>query len=225
MFDSGTDFKPGPGTLLLMGILLVILFFFPWVGLIVGGEEFSGGKDTSTLKLWKASGWQLLRGDYSLSEKLKYHAPATNKKPPKAKPQFILGLIAPALLLLITGLSLTGKLPSRIVGMSILVPAILGIIVVVMAFSVDYAGDWLEEEKASVVVRDDPTTEESRQNEGGPGMGTGGSSVGTYTKEQWEAHEEFTRSLCRTKPTFLVWTSLVLYSILGLCGLVNLKAP
>jgi hypothetical protein len=217
MYDTGTSFKPGPGVMLVAGILLGGLFFLPWLRLSIDSRRLAGRGEGMKQEIFHTSGWQLMKGDFSPSKEFKYRAAKTRKEEPqKARPWFVLGLVAPGLLLLIAALSLTGKFPEGTAAKCVLVPAALGIIVMILGISVNYADEQIEEVKAQDAARVKETVEAE-------GDAAAESTQSTYTEEGWKAYEEFTRSLFKTEKTFIFWMTLAVYALLGVCGLVSLK--
>jgi len=129
-----------PGVSLPLGIVLVILFFLPWVEMTCAGTPVG-----------EASGWELTVGEMSMSgnmpEQMRAQQDSGDDEGPDGRPWFILGLIVPAILLLVGALGAAGRLPSKTAGTGLVVLGILGIIVAALAFSVDYADEMTKDDE------------------------------------------------------------------------------
>jgi len=184
-----------------IGLVLLILFFLPWTKLSCAGET-----------LGTATGWQLTVGEMSDSERMQEMSPDESaaeegdEQGPDARPWFILGLLAPIGVLLISFLGLSGKTSSLSTGSLLGLTAVVGVIVVIAATQVDYADEMMEQQQAEsppVVQPEEPAD-------------TFGPELGPFMEE---ASQGKMAAMIETETLVSVWFSLALYIVLLLSGL------
>jgi len=206
--------RVGSGFSLPMALLLVIFFFLPWTELHCG-----------TMQIGEASGWQLAKGDMtSIQPDMSSSMPGVKvtkkegddgKDPSEsidARPWFILGLIVPIALLGVGVLGLAGKMPS---GGALIVLGAIGMVVMLLAFNVDYADE---------VTAD---MEKQQKESAGPSGGEGQTvpmAAGMEKAMQQQMQSQMAGQI-KTEATGIVWASLVLYILVVVCGVANLAAP
>jgi len=127
-----------------MAIVLLILFFVPWVDLNCSGRPVGS-----------ASGFQLATGGMTLRQELQEQNQDEAKKDegPEARPWFLLGLFVPLALLAVCCLIFLGMLPSISGGTLLALLALVGVIVMILAANVDYR----EEMRRGSAERDKPS--------------------------------------------------------------------
>ncbi|HAU37602.1 MAG TPA: hypothetical protein DCX07_07770 [Phycisphaerales bacterium] len=176
-----------------LSLLLVIFFFLPWVDLKCGGQEVG-----------HASGLQLSIGKMSLSEQMekmqKEQGAEETKKDegPDARPWFFLGLIVPIVGLLVGVMGLCGKFQTMPLGAALAGVGVLGILVVILAANVDYTDEMVRDQQKD------------------------SASAGAGNDEMSRQMEANMRKVLTTEGTGVLWTSMVLYILLLLCGAANI---
>lgn len=112
-----------------IAIVLIILFFVPWVELNCGGTP-----------LGTASGFQLATGGITPRQELQEQNPDKVKEDdgPEARPWFLLGLFVPLGLLAVCGLVFLGRLSPISGGTFLALLALVGVVVMILAANVDY---------------------------------------------------------------------------------------
>jgi len=184
-----------------IGLVLLILFFLPWTKLSGAGET-----------LGTATGWQLTVGEMSESEQMRDMSPDQSaaeegdEDGPDARPWFILGLLTPIGVLLISFLGFSGKTSSVSTGCLLGLAGVVGLIVVVAATQVDYGDEMMEQqqaESAPAVQPDEPTD-------------TSAPELGSFMEG---ASQERMAAMIETETLVSVWFSLALYIVLLLSSL------
>jgi amino acid transporter len=187
-----------PGVSVPIAVLLIIFFFLPWVEMDCGG-----------MTVGEASGWDLTAGEMSMSSDMpeqmrQQQDEEQDEEGPDARPWFILGLIVPAALLLVGAMGAAGRLPTTFAGGGLIALGILGILVMVLAFHVDYAEEMAED-----------------QPESPQGQTTGG-DLGQQMGRQMQ--QNMAKQIS-TETTGIVATSLVFYILVFLLGAGCLILP
>ncbi len=184
-----------------MALLLVIFFFLPWLKVSCGGMGEIG----------TSSGLQITTGDMTskLPENMGQQGQGVKveKKDPgediSARPWAILGLIVPIGILAVAGASLAGKLTSANSGGIIVVMAIVGLLVMILAANINYVDDMIEAQK-------DKQKQQSA-----------GANSAMQANMQKQMEDQMKQAM-RTEGTGILWTSIVFYALLFLAGLANL---
>ena len=203
MADKKTLSKIGSTVSLPLALLLLIFFFLPWLDLTCAGN-----------KVADASGWQLVTGNVTPEE---MPGQEKDKDDPaesiKARPWFILCLIIPIAALLVGLQAVKGGVTAGGAGKALLVLGVIGLVMMIAAASVNYADDVEADMKAKQADQPKPPPSEAP-----PGMGAAMEDMGKQMSEQVGA-------AIKTEPTGVLWLSLVLYILLGACGVANLMLP
>jgi hypothetical protein len=123
-----------------LALVLLILFFVPWVNLTCNGMELAS-----------ASGLQLTVGSISPSPMLEKQM---DKEPsdgegPDARPWFIMGLLVPLGLLATCALMLTGRFGLAGGGKILIVLGVVGLLVMILAANVEYRDEMMEDQASS----------------------------------------------------------------------------
>lgn len=204
--------RAGSGLSALLTVVLVVLFFVPWVKVKCNGPM---GRTTVA----KATGWQLATGD------------VTNVQPPQissggwtqtssqgptadidARPWFYLGLLIPLAGALLSALSFSGHLALGPAGKGLIVVGILGVVIAILAANVDYSDE----------MKLPPPKQTTPQASGDPGQALG-NAMGEAMMQG--IMKPATTQALVTVPTGAVWWSLALYVIVAVCGVINLVLP
>ena len=201
-----------------MSIGLLVLFFMPWLTLscdpraVTQAPEFRGAADlpkefTEPTVLAHASGWDLARGELTPEERFRGEASAAqeNQEGPPAKPWAYGGLVLPGLLVILALLCLFGRLTSPGAGKWMLLLGIAGVVLMLVAASMDYVDEAMDKAKAEMRAR---------------GVGPG---CGSFEVNMAEVASK-TKEVIQTKTTPYLWACLVLYGLIGLCGLAAIGA-
>ncbi|MBS3734377.1 MAG: hypothetical protein KGY99_05565, partial [Phycisphaerae bacterium] len=198
-------------------ILLLVLFFFPWVRVSCGVPDANATVAT-------ASGWQLTLGRYSepdygeqggadLGDELRVPAGASVD----SRPKFILALIAAMGIVAVAALALWGKLSEEGAGHLLALLGIVGVVVTVLAFFVSFdqeitrglsdAGYDAEQpvptQPAPMSMADNPTERKI---------------IDVAQAAQKFAQHKKMKALMLTDTTPHLWLSLVLYILVGATG-------
>lgn len=182
-----------------LSLLLLIFFFLPWLDITCAGN-----------KVGSASGWQLSIGDWSPKGPMAAQDEKDeDKKSPDARPWFILCLILPVALLLVGGMAAAGRMPSLGAGKVMIVLGIVGLLMMILAANVDYADEMKEQMQKDQAAQPAPPPGDAP-----PGMEGMGEQM---AKQMTEVIE--------TKPTGILWGSLVLYVLVAACGVAVLLLP
>jgi len=155
MSASTADSNKCPLISLPLGVVLLVLFFLPWLNLTcVGPKGFGpGAQGTIEKKVGHASGWQLAVGTMTAFDEDDKGEPKKMTDPDKlkevdktilARPLFYLGLIAPIALLALGALAMIGSVGGVLAGRGMIVVGIVGVLVFILAMMVDYTDDFIE---------------------------------------------------------------------------------
>jgi hypothetical protein len=136
--------KVTSGSSLVLGLLLLVFFFLPWVNLTCAGTPIG-----------KASGWQLTTGDLSKSEQMQEMNGGTPQAEteddddgPDPRPWFILGLLVPIGIGLVGAKGLMGHPMAK----ALIVLGIIGAVVMVLVTTVDYGAEMKADAEAKAQV-------------------------------------------------------------------------
>ena len=201
-----------------MSIGLVVLFFMPWLTLscdpegvtntpgvrseVELPEEFS-----EATVLARASGWDLARGELTPDDRFKEMARQAQRSEdrPPAKPWAYGGLVLPGLVALLSLVCLAGKLTSSGTGKWLLLLGVAGVVLMLLAVSVDYVDMSMDKAKEQMVAQGvDP-----RQ----PDL-----------KENMAEAASMAKKILQTKTTPYLWACLGIYVLIGGCGLATMGA-
>ncbi|MFW6132315.1 MAG: hypothetical protein ACOC8F_00350 [Planctomycetota bacterium] len=198
-----------------MGVLLLILFFFPWV-------EVSCGVMHAKATVATANGWQLMLGEYSeveyeleggakLADEMRVPAGASVD----SRPKFVLALLASLGIVAVAVFGLMGKLPAEGAGYLLGLLGIIGIVITVMATFVSFdqeinrALQSPEYRARAGAPTTRPVSEDDAVRE----------KISNVLRAAEElAHNKGVRALVRTGTTHYLWLSLVLYMIVAGTG-------
>jgi len=127
-----------------MAILLLILFFLPWVNLQCAG-----------MQIGKATGWQLAVGKITVDMPDMGGAKAKQEqgKDPDARPIFFLGLLLPLAILIVGVCSFKGSIGTSPTGVWLTALGAVGLIVMIMAANVDYSDEMTRDAKKSAQTK------------------------------------------------------------------------
>lgn len=203
--------KVGSGAAVPMALTLAVLFFLPWVNVTCSGT-----------KVGSATGLQLSVGKMTVNNPFGEDGPAKktggakeeDKKDPKARPWFFLGLIVPLLVLAAAGMGLAGKMTGPAAGMAIAMLGVLGLLTAILATQVDYKAEMTAEPpKMQPKGGDAKNPDEAMGQAMGQAMGE---AFGKKMAEEMPIRTEATGGLV---------TTIVLYALLLAAGAVNLVLP
>jgi len=202
--------RAGSGLSALLTVVLAVLFFVPWVKVKCNGPM---GKTTVA----KATGWQLATGEVTKIEQPRMNSGGRTQPSSQdpaaadidARPWFYFGLLIPLAGVLLSLLSVGGRLALAPAGKALIVVGILGIVVAILAANVDYS----DEIKTPAPPRP--------QRSGDPGQDLG-NAMG---QAMMQGMMKPAGKMMVTEPTGAVWWSLVLYVIVAACGATNLVLP
>ena len=227
---SENNFKPKPRISMILplpvSLLLIVLFFLPWLTVSCDAREFtkaiqnSGAANTGpmanmppmatmpevTAKVAQASGWQIATGDISLKGAYaqKDGRAGSQDELLKSRPSLYLALVVPILALLFSGLGATGNAKTETVGTGLLVLAIVGTATVLWAASINYVDDAMDKLQADV-----------------PSCCRGRAPC-TAGVDQAKANM---KKLIKTSGTGYLWASLGMYVLLAGCGIAARSTP
>ncbi len=203
---------------LLTSIGLLTLFFMPWLKVSCNPEAatnaagFRGMQDvpeefTKPTVMARASGWDLARGRLVPEQRFSEQASAAaeNQKGPPAKPWAWAGLILPVLLAGLSLLCLSGKVSFGGTAKWMLLLALGGVALMLVAASVDYIDTAMDQARDEIAAKGAPAGSAAFQRD-------------------MEAAAAQARQLIQTKTTPYLWVSLGLYALIGGCGLFGLGA-
>jgi len=224
MAQTGIDGRAGLGIAAPLAMVLVGLFFMPWleVSCAVGGPgllpidlpvDSPGAVDTSNLPrdakgrltLGKVSGWQLARGEFDatapIPEQQQVPSPC-QPEIPRSRTWAYAGLVLPALTALIAIIGLCGRLSTNSAGKWVALLGFLGVCMCFAVWQMDY-------------VVDDVLTEFEDQLE------ASGANFNPMVLDQGleEIREQLAKVIV-SRPTPQFWLSGGLYLALLVCGFV-----
>ena len=214
MVSTGILSRIGSVVSLPLALILLILFFVPWVNLTCSGQ-----------KIGSATGLQLAAGkmteekpsgDFGMTLT---PPPEETKKEPistaiKARPWFFLCLVLPVAALLVGLLREIGRMPACAAGGGLILLGVLGLVMMIMAGSVNYSDEIMAKQKEDQARKPVATSEPNL-----PPI------AGELSKSMESQMEQQMKEALNTEPTGAVWTCLVLYILLMLCGAANLLLP
>lgn len=181
-----------------LSLLLLIFFFLPWLKITCAGNEVGS-----------ASGWQLSVGNWSPEGPMAgQEEKDEEKKSPDARPWFILCLILPVVLLIVGGMAAAGRMPSLDTGKVMIVLGAVGLLMMILAANVEYSDEMEEQMQKDQAAQPAPP----------PGAPTGMEGMGEQMAKQMT-------EVIQTKPTGILWGSLVLYVLVAACGIAGLVLP
>ncbi len=197
--NAETVSRVGSGIALPMALLLVIFFFLPWLNV-----------NCSMMSFAEASGWQLTVGDLSPTGMVKEDMEKKGEKEkdedmPDARPWFILGLLAPAVMLVVAALGVAGRINFRNCGFLLIALAVIGILVIILAANVEYSELPQKMKSAS-----QPSSTNNTSIKIGPSNDDMAKMAATQIN---------------TSCTGILWWSLAFYVMLVVCGGVVLMSP
>ena len=208
------DFIPRIGSVaaVLFGLLLFILFFAPWVEL----GSWLGAGDASGLRL---SVGNLARERGTDRADMKELNESVG-----ARPWYLLCLLLSLAILAVSALSTLGKMPQANAGMVLIGLAVVGLIMMILAATVDY-GDEIEEGIMEKFEEggEDMSRMPTARSEGARAFGM--TDAGAFARG---AMRDMGRKAARssyTETTGVLWFSLMLYILVGRCGAANLLMP
>jgi hypothetical protein len=216
-----------------LSLLLVILFFLPWLQVRCGG-----------VRLASASGLDLTVGRLSPNERLyndaespgqeqqsRQEAQEKRQEEIRARPWFALGLLLPLVALGLSLLRLAGRLPLASVGLGLTILAVAGIVLVLLATGVEY-----DEVKDEIARHRSGLSPDMRPPTAGPqdtmdpraggqmGQQMGQQMAEGMAEQMAEGMGQAVMAAVDTRATPVLWVSLVVYIVLLLCGVWSLAA-
>lgn len=218
MTKKGMVAYAGSITSLPFALLLLVLFFVPWLRVTCQGP--------ATIELGKPSGWQMavgwkieqpdLQSQGMGAPQQPQQSPADqddSEKELKSRPALMLGLILPVLVLLLGAIALSGRMSSRNAGLMLVVLGIAGVAVMTVAANVDYVDEMIEHQKADSAKQGmppGPTAQGSKD----PGEAMG--------QAMQQGIDKQVRQAVKSTATGALWTSLGLYILVVVCGAGNM---
>lgn len=221
MSASTDSSKKCPLISLPLGVVLLVLFFLPWLELTcVGPKGFGPGNEgTIEKKIGQASGWQLAVGTMTASDEDEDGNSNVTTDPNKlqetiesitARPLFYLGLIAPIVLLALGAMTMMGSISGALASRGMIVVGIVGVLVFILAMMVDYTDDFIEAERTK--TREKMTEEGASKADIEKAL----EKKDAETKAQMDAAKENDQGL-QTGSKLALWVTFVLYlATLGL---------
>jgi len=205
--------RAGSGISIPTAVIVLILFFVPWLKIRCSGPFGPTTIATST-------GLQLAQGEVTLDEDFRQEQEQSDREPkqPDARPWFFLGLVLPVAIAAVGALGLSGKLPACSAGVALVLGGVAGLVVMVLAANVAYDELQGAAGPPRATVRPTPATAASQ-----PGDALGqamGDALGRAMSEGVERSVKLT-----TTATAAVWWSLALYVLVAICGAANLALP
>ena len=188
----------------LMGLFLLVLFFMPWL-------ELSCVHEKETKKLGEASGWQIALGRMTGYDKQGKPStdPDNNKKlndPIRPRPWFLLALAAPLVIAVVALAAALGRIGHSQPGWLLTVLGLVGLAIVLLAFTVDYSYDVHQQEKDE--TRERLVKAGRSQAEIDKAMAKVDSDWEGYRKEHKETGKGY-----ETSSMVWLWMSLVVYVV------------
>jgi hypothetical protein len=198
-----------------MSIGLVVLFFMPWLTLSCDGEAATNTPGvrsevelpeefSKTTVLARASGWDLARGELTPDDRFKEMArqaqQSQNQEGPTAKPWAYGGLVLPGIVAVFSLVCLAGKLTSSGTGKWLLLLSVAGVVLMILAVSVDYVDMAMDKAKDEMAAHG--------MNPRQPGL-----------KENMAEAASMAKEVIQTKTTPYLWACLGIYVLIGGCGL------
>lgn len=196
-----------------LALCLLIFFFLPWLNLTCAGQklgsasglQLASGKMTEEKVFDESdSGVGIVKTDEGKKESLSDAI--------KARPWFFLCLVIPIALLLIGVMGLVGRLSPGGASGALIVLGVVGLIMMILASSVDYSDEIVAKQKQENAKKAGAASTEPA------GMDALGASMGKEMEQQM-------KQKLKTEATGIVWTSLVFYILVALCGVVDLVLP
>ncbi len=208
-----------------IALLLIAFFFTPWLKVSCDAGQFTKSMQGSnatgmpmtaqtgaipeiTAKIGQASGWELAGGNISLEAAYaQQNNPVGSDKPPlKSRTWLYLGLVLPALALVLGWFGVRGKAKTGTVGTWLLLIGIAGTVVILMAASIDYVDDAIDDMQDQI-----------------PKGSCGGGPTPCPTGLR-EARSQM-KKIIKTKGTVWLWGSLGMYVLLAGCGIAARSTP
>lgn len=211
-----------------MAVVLVALFFMPWLTVSCDGQEAMAsappdvrmsaaalarqtglppGRLTGKMAFACATGWELAAGKLSPAEELAKlpgaMPPETDGKVPKGRAWVYMGLVLPGLLVLICAAAAVGTAEPAKAGKWMMLLALTGLVFALVATSVDYVDDIIDN------ARDDA----------GAGMAHNRAADRYLSQAETQL-----KKVIKTEATVHLWASLGLYGLIAACGLAALSA-
>ena len=195
---------------------LLALFFLPWLRLSCNPRAVNQAPDpppavkqlTGTTVLAHASGWDLARGKLTPAKRFQEQARAAegSQEGPPAKPWAYGGLVLPGLAAVFALLCLAGSVTPAGGGKCVLLLGIAGVVLMCVAASMDYVDEAMDKAKEEMAAQ---------------GLRPG---CPAFRRSMAEAADK-AKEVLQTKATPYLWASLVLYGLLGGCGLALIATP
>ena len=199
----------------LMGLFLLVLFFMPWLELSCVHKE-----KEETKKLGEASGWQIALGRMTTFDRQDKPStdPDTIKKlndPIRPRPWFLLALAAPLVIAVVALAAALGRIGHSQAGWLLAVLGLVGLAIVLLAFTVDYSYDVHEQEKDE--TRERLVKAGRSQAEIDKAMAKVDSDWEGYRKEHKDTGEGY-----ETSSMVWLWISLIVYVVVMCLGVAGL---
>lgn len=203
-----------------MSIGLVVLFFMPWLTLSCDPEAVTNTPGvrsevelpqefTEPTVLARATGWDLARGELTPDDRFKEMArqaqQSQSQDGPSAKPWAYGGLVLPGIVAVFSLVCLAGKLTSSGTGKWLLLLGVAGVVLMLLAVSVDYVDMAMDEAKEEMVAQG--------MNPRQPGL-----------KENMAEAARMAKEVIQTKTTPYLWACLGIYVLIAGCGLAAMGA-
>ena len=219
-----------------LGVVLLVLFFLPWLNLTCVGKGLFSNEDVIDRKVGHASGWQLAVGTMTVFDEDEERNPKKVTDPDKlkevdetilARPLFYLGLLAPVVLLALGVLAMIGSISGALAGRGMIVVGIVGVLVFILAMMVDYTDDFIENKRTE--AREKMTKAGASEAEIDKAL----EEQDAVARKQLDELEENDQGL-QTSGKLALWVTFVLYlATLGLgvavsvcgCAACAAKAP
>ena len=222
---SENNFNPKPRISMILplpvSLLLIVLFFMPWLAVSCEGGEVTramqksgaanmppmSGMPQVTAKVAQATGWQLAKGDISLKGAYarKNGRAGSQREMLKSRPALYMALVVPILALIIGGFGVAGNAKAGTVGTALLLLAIVGTATVLWAASIDYVDDAMDK------LQEEATN-----------SGCGGPAPRPTGVDEAKANM---KKLIKTRGTGYLWASLGMYVLLAGCGIAGRGTP
>ncbi len=203
-----------------MSIGLVVLFFMPWLTLSCDPEAVTNTPGvrsevelpqefTEPTVLARATGWDLARGELTPDDRFKEMArqaqQSQSQDGPSAKPWAYGGLVLPGIVAVFSLVCLAGKLTSSGTGKWLLLLGVAGVVLMLLAVSVDYVDMAMDEAKEEMAAQG--------MNPRQPGL-----------KENMAEAARMAKEVIQTKTTPYLWACLGIYVLIAGCGLAAMGA-